>query len=260
MTPVLRVLKDPEELARAAAGEFTRLAVEAARARGRFVVALSGGGTPRGAYTLLAATAGPGAVFRARVPWDRVHVFWGDERHLPAGHPDRNETMARATLLSRVPIPEAQVHPVPPAPLEAAAAAEAYDRALREFFALKEGHWPRFDLMLLGLGADGHVASLFPGSPALSETSRLAAAVSAPAAGDPASRAASAPRVALTPPVFSHAAAVLLLVGGAVKAEALRAALSDEGPMEAFPARMVRPRRGALTVLADREAVRLVEL
>jgi 6-phosphogluconolactonase len=250
MRPVVRVLRDPEELARAAAGEFTRLAIEAARLRGRFVVALSGGTTPAAAYSLLTAVAGPGAVFRARVPWDRVHVLWGDERHLPGGDPDRNETMARRELLARVPIPESQVHPVPPPPLPAAAAAEAYEAALRGVFPLPPGGWPRFDLVLLGLGADGHVASLFPGDPALRETTRLAAAVRAPAA--------PAERITLTPPVFRHAGAILLLVSGAAKAEALRAALSDEGPPDAAPARLVRPLKGVLTVLADREAARLL--
>src|SRR3989441_9704185 len=154
-TPDLRIVRDLEELERAAAGEFARLARQAGPKR-PFAVALSGGSTPKGMYARLAQDP-----YRNLVPWQALHLFWGDERHVPPDHSDSNFRMAREALLSKTAVPAANVHRIPAENPDAAAAASDYEATLRSFFRLKEGQTPRFDLVLLGLGADGHVASLF---------------------------------------------------------------------------------------------------
>ncbi|HKB08730.1 MAG TPA: 6-phosphogluconolactonase [Candidatus Polarisedimenticolia bacterium] len=232
--PELRVVSDLEELGRAGAGEVARLARKAAPKR-PFSVALAGGTTPRGAYRLL--TEDP---YRRLVPWESLHVFWGDERHVPPDHADSNFRMARETLLSKAPLPAGNVHRIPAENPDAASAAHDYEVLLKTFFRLREGQVPRFDLVLLGLGADGHVASLFPGSEALRETRRLVVA--------------SAQRITLTPPVIQAAANVLVLVSGGEKAKALGRALANEGSVDECPARLLRESQGSLVFIADRAA------
>jgi 6-phosphogluconolactonase len=169
MSPEVRIYPDPAGLTRAAAAEFLRLAVEAIQAGGRFTVALAGGSTPRDAYALLAEDPS----LRSQVPWDRTHCFWGDERPVPPDHADSNFRMAGEAMLSKVPIPPENVHRIRGECPDAALAAEEYERTLREFCRLAKGAFPRFDLVFLGLGRDGHTASLFPGAPALRERRRL---------------------------------------------------------------------------------------
>lgn len=239
----VRVLADADQVARAAAAEFARLAREAAGARQRFAVALAGGSTPRAMYALL---ADPRQEWRSRIPWEAVHFFWGDERHVPPDHPDSNYRMARETLLERVPIPPRNVHRIAAEDPDAEAAAGRYERELREFFALALGAPPSFDLVLLGLGADGHTASLFPGSEALSEERRL---VVAPWIGSLGAR-----RITLTPRALGGAAAVVFLVCGASKAAALRDALEGELRPGLLPAQRIRPRTGEPLWLVDAEA------
>src|SRR6202000_598977 len=147
---------DSVALHRAAAQEFKRLSETAIAERGRFSVALSGGSTPRAVYSLLADNY-------KELPWDRIHIFFGDERHVPPTDADSNFRMANESLLSKVPIPESNVHRIR-AELEPSAAAEDYETQLQAYFRLASGDWPRFDLVFLGLGEDGHTASLFPGS------------------------------------------------------------------------------------------------
>lgn len=159
----VKIVPDNAALAHTAAQEFHRLAEAAVRARGRFSVALSGGNTPRAVYSLLAGE-------HRQLPWDGIHIFFGDERHVPPDDPDSNFRMASESLLSKVPIPQKNVHRIR-AELDAEAAAKEYEQELREFFQLMDHGWPRFDLVLLGLGDDGHTASLFPGSKALTEAS-----------------------------------------------------------------------------------------
>jgi 6-phosphogluconolactonase len=237
-----RVLPDRDALFRAAAQAFADAAQEAAGARGVFRVALSGGQTPRGAYALLAGDRELGAA----VPWDRTHVFWGDERHVPPDHPDSNYRMAYETLLSRVPVPTANVHRIRAETPEAKDAAEDYEQTLRKQFRLYEAELPRFDLVLLGLGSDGHTASLFPDTSALLETKRLAVANWV--------EKLQADRITLTPPVFNNAACVTFLVSGEDKAPALQAVL--EGPREPqrLPAQLIRPASGRLVFLVDTAA------
>ncbi len=227
MIDTLRVFEDPAEMIRQAAAEVARLASRTAARRGRFSVALAGGNTPRPLYEALARD------HLDAIPWDLVHVFWGDERFVPHDDPRSNYRMAREALLSRVPIPSDQIHPMPTEGVTPEEAARAYEATLRRHF---EESWPRFDLALLGLGADGHTASLFPGSPALRERRRLVAVALAP--DEPRQR------LTLTFPVFNHAGHVHFIAGGAGKAEALRCALDPEAKPERCPAAGIRPTSG----------------
>jgi 6-phosphogluconolactonase len=235
-----------EELAREAAAEFVRQATEAAQSKGRFTVALSGGSTPRSLYSLLATDA----TWRAQVPWDRVHLFWGDERHVPPEHADSNYRMTHEALLSKISIPPANVHRIKSEHPEASRAANEYEQTLREFFQLKGGEFPRFDLALLGLGPDGHTASLFPGTEALREQQRLVVANWV--------EKLNTYRITLTPPVLNRAASVIFLVSGEEKAETLRAVLEDEAQPERLPAQLIRPVNGRLLWIVDRAAARLL--
>jgi 6-phosphogluconolactonase len=243
-----RVYPDADSLARAAAEHFTNLATEAMAARGRFVVALSGGSTPRTTYALLASDE-----FAGRVDWPRVHVFWGDERCVPPDHSDSNYRMARETLLDHVPLPTRNVHRLPDE-MEPEQAAGEYERTLRSFFAqqprgkeTRDGKpIPRFDLVLLGMGEDGHTASLFPGTAALHEQTRWVVAHYVDKL--------SAWRVTLTPVAINAAAHVTFLVSGAGKAERLREVLDGQHQPDVLPAQIVRPTDGRLLWLADAAA------
>ena len=236
----LKVFDDLDELARAAAEEITRSAEEAIAERGWFTIALSGGNTPKPVYRLLAK--------EPRIDWDRVHVFWGDDRHVPPNHPESNFGMAMDTLLSKVSIPLDNVHRMRTEKEDAERAAEEYAWTLRSAFGLEEGEWPRFDLVLMGIGEDGHTASLFPGSEAVRERSRLVVAPWVSSLGTF--------RITLTAPVFNHAALALFLVSGEEKAEALRAVLEGDFQPDRFPAQIVRPEEGKLLWLVDRAAAR----
>jgi len=217
-----------------------RAANEAVAQRGRFTIALSGGSTPKNLHTLLATNA------RNSLPWDRTFFFWGDERHVPPTDPDSNYRMAEETLLSKIPVAAANVFRIPAENPDAAAAAEAYEQTLRKFFALQPGQFPRFDLILLGMGPDGHTASLFPGSAALQEKSRLVVANWV--------EKFKTNRITLTLPVLNAAYCVAFLVSGTEKAAALRAVLEGDAPGEQYPSKLVRPTDGKLIWLVDRAA------
>jgi 6-phosphogluconolactonase len=234
------------ELARAAAEEVVRLAGEAVAARGRFTFVLSGGSTPRSLFTLL---ADPHESFRDRITWNAVHVFWGDERCVPPDHPDSNYRMAREALLDHVPIPAANVHRIAAENPDAAAAAALYDAELGTFFSLADGEnrgLPRFDLILLGLGPDGHTASLFPGNAAVHETERRVIA--------PFVEKLNTHRITLTAPVLNHAAVVIFLVSGAEKVAALAAVIEGARQVDLYPAQIIQPDDGALMWLVDNAA------
>lgn len=244
MSAVVEVVADGTELARAAAREFVARCRGAVADRGSFSVALSGGSTPAAVYALL---ADPSREFSGQVPWDRVHVFWGDERHVPPDHLDSNYRAAREALLSRVPIPRRQIHPIHSELPDARDAAEDYSRELRTFFRFAAGQAPRFDLIFLGLGADGHTASLFPGGSAVRERRRLVVAEK-PLNKD-------GWRITLTLPVINAAARVVFLVSGQNKAEALRKVLTGTLRPDILPAQGVRPEsEDALRWLVDQEA------
>jgi 6-phosphogluconolactonase len=240
----LKILPDAAALAREAAEEFSRCAKDAIAAYGRFAVALSGGNTPKSVYSYLAEKC------KDAVAWDKVFVFFGDERHVPPNDPESNFRMANESLLSRVPLRQENVFRIR-AELPAKEAAQQYEDLLRDFFSRKPGDWPSFDLILLGLGEDGHTASLFPGSAALEEKTRLVAANRV--------ETLNTSRITLTLPVLNHAAEALFLVSGGSKAKILSDILRPaEQPM--YPAQMVRPENGRLLWMADQDAASLCSL
>ena len=225
---------DPAAVAFEAAERWSRLARQAAESRGRFSIALSGGSTPAGLYRLLATEP-----FRGQMPWDAHHLFWGDERCVPPDDAGSNYRLAHDTLISQVPIPPHQVHRVQ-GELEPEAAARAYERTLLEYFC---GPHTRFDLVLLGLGSDGHTASLFPGSSVLEDGERLALAVEATYEDRPAHR------VTLGLGAINAAREVIFLVTDREKAGIVQAVL--EGPEGVLPAQRVRPQAGRIAWLLD---------
>lgn len=238
------VSDDPPALAEAAARDIVDVALDAVAARGRFTIALAGGSTPRATYERLAQPP-----LRDRMPWDRTWVFFGDERGVGPEHADSNYRMANQALLSKVPVPPAQITRIHGEAADPEAAASEYARRIGEVFACKRGELPRFDLVLLGMGVDGHIGSLFPGSPVLKEVFRPVAAVHAAAASIP-------QRFTFTFPVINAAAHVMFLVAGAEKAKVLKAVLGE--PNSSLPAAMVRPTNGRLVWLIDRPAAALL--
>jgi 6-phosphogluconolactonase len=237
---VMNVYADIEEISRAAAGLFASLSERAIAEHGRFDVALSGGGTPRRTYELLAEPS-----YRDAVDWGFVHVFWGDERCVPADDELSNARAAYEALIERVPLPRANIHPIPCSDGEhAPEAARSYERILRDHFGGQDP--PPWDLVFLGLGADGHTASLLPGSPQLVEPERWVTDSEPPEEGPR--------RVTLTPLAIRSAETVVFLVSGAEKAGALRNARTAPFDPTRWPAHAVRPRSGDLIWLVDAAA------
>lgn len=234
----VRVLDTAEEVAHAAALQFVELANNAAAEFGRFTVALAGGNTPRRMYELLA-----GDQFRNRVDWSGVHFFFGDERCVPRDHPESNYRMAHEALISRLDIPTSNVHPIN-GEGEPATNARLYETELREFF--HDDAKPAFDLVLLGLGDDGHTASLFPQTEALAETDKWIVA-------NWVEKLASY-RITLTPAAINGAGKVTFLVAGANKAAAVKAVLDGALQPENLPAQLIKPEAGNLTWLLDSQA------
>jgi len=237
LTPEIRILNTPAELLQAAATEFVTLASQAVRSSGRFSVALSGGSTPKSLYALLASGSIP------NITWEKIFFFFGDERFVPPDHPDSNYRMARETgLFARV--PDDHVFRVRTEEKDADAAARAYEQTLQKFFGSRPGEFPRFDLVLLGLGPDGHTASLFPGTAALNEQSRLVVANWV--------EKFQTYRITLTLPVLNRAACLMFLVSGSDKADIVREVLKNESAN--LPSQKVRPADGKLLWLLDRGA------
>ena len=238
---------DRAELARSAAEHVARSAARAVALRGKFSLALAGGSTPRDLYRLLAAEP-----LRGEIPWGGVHLFWGDERPVPPDHAESNYRMVREALLDGeggAPIPAGNVHRIAGERTDPADAAALYEAELREFFALRAGEMPRFDLVLLGLGADGHTASLFPGTGAVEISDRLCFSLWV--------ERLATHRITLSLPIFLAARSVAFLVAGADKAEKVAAILGEDAPPQAadeLPAGAVRPSKGELSWWLDREA------
>ena len=239
-TPDITVAGDPDAVYRAAAGVFARASADALAARDVFRVALSGGSTPKGFYSLLASDE----TFRSAIAWDRGEFFWSDERHVPPDHPESNYRMAQDSLLAEVPVKANRIHRVRAELPDASVAAIAYEVDIRRTFDAY-GSIPRFDLILLGLGADGHTASLFPGTPALAERSRLVTANQVPALGE---------RITMTYPLLNAARLVMFVVTGAGKAAAVRAVLQPDPNAPDLPARLIKPEDGEVVWVLDREA------
>jgi len=241
MKPDVRVFADVDELSLRAAEAEVRTIDESVQSNGSFSLALAGGNTPRTLYRLLSSQ------FRDRIPWTKVQVFWGDERYVPLDDPRSNYRMARESLLDAVPCPAENVHPMPTELRDPDVAARDYEKTLRGYFSKD---WPRFDLVLLGIGEEGHTASLFPGSPALEETRRWVVAVKAPV--EPPQR------LTLTLPALTHAANVYFLVSGSNKAQALHHILTGSPDPKKYPASGIHQVQGTVIWWVDREAAALV--
>ena len=237
----VEIFSDRDALIRAEAERIVTLAGHATRSEGRCLVALSGGSTPRPLYELLAT-----APYATRIDWSRMHLFWGDERCVPPDHPDSNYRMTRESLIDHVPLAPRNVHRIrgEDPPEEAAA---GYERLLREFFGPGEAPARTFDLVLLGMGRDGHTASIFPGTAATTEAHRWVMPVHVQATRD-------TWRVTLTTVVLNAAADVTFLVAGADKAPRLREVLEAGTRRPVVPAQLVRPIGGALHWMVDAAA------
>lgn len=238
----IRILPDAAAVARRAAQEFVQVAVATVRAKGSFAVALSGGSTPKALYSLMVNDQ----TLRSQVPWDKMHLFFGDERHVPPDHADSNFRMAMEAMISKAPLKPEQVTRIKGEHPDTEQAALEYEKALREYFKLKDGEYPRFDLLLAGMGNEGHTLSLFPGTKALHTDKRL---VARNWIGK-----LYTDRITLTAPTASNSAEIMFMVTGADKAPALKAVLEGPFEPEQLPAQLLQPKNGKLLWLVDAAA------
>jgi 6-phosphogluconolactonase len=240
MKPEIRIFKDLEELSRAAADLFVEHSAESIAKRDRFLVALNGGNTPTRLFQYLATED------REQVDWSTVHVFWGDERAVPVDDPGSSYGQARDILLSQVPIPDSNIHRIK-GELGPVEASKDYSLTLKRF-ASPPLDWPRFDLVYLGMGEDGHTASLFPGSPV--DESEPAVPVIAHYQDRPANR------VTLTPVVFNNSRTIAFMINGEKKADTLAEVISGGYNPAQYPAQRIKPENGKLIWLVDKAAAR----
>jgi len=201
-------------------------------AHGQFTIAVAGGGTPRPLYEALAEQS---------LDWSKVHVFWGDERYVPSTDPQSNEGMVRKAWLDRVSIPSENIHPMPTNYPDPATAAQSYEAELQSFFGKEQGEFPSLDLILLGIGDDGHTASLFPGTDALKVFDRLITV----------GKKDDRPRITFTAPLINQAKEIMFLVEGSAKTKALQAILAESGDSNIYPSRLIQ---GNVTWLIERSA------
>jgi 6-phosphogluconolactonase len=237
---------DAAALARRTAQYFLEMAREAVDARGLARIAISGGSTPKTAFELL---ADPHQKWRGAMPWERLNLYWVDERTVPPDHPDSNYRMAREALLSHVPVPPDQVHRME-GELDPETAASRYESELRNSFRLEGAESPRFDLVQLGMGPDGHTASLFPHTAAIHEMSRLVTANQVPQL--------KTWRITLSWPVINHASSVFFLIAGADKAERVHEVFLGTRDPERLPSQLIWPSSGILTLFLDKAAAALL--
>jgi len=238
----VRILPDGAAIARRVAQKFVEAAAAAVNEKSSFSVAVAGGSTPKELYALLASDPS----LRAQVPWDKMQVFFGDERHVGPDHPDSNFRMATETMISKSPLKPGQVTRIKGEYPDANQAAREYEQAIRSSFKLADGKFPRFDLVLLGMGSEGHTASLFPGTKALHEKERIAISNWV---GKLLSN-----RITLTAPAINNAAHVIFMVTGADKAPALTAVLERVYEPDQLPAQLIQPENGTLLWLVDTAA------
>ena len=243
----IRALDDLQGIARAAADEFAAVCQQSIKDHGRFTVALSGGSTPKALHAVLVERSAKNPKL---IEWSRVQVFFGDERHVPPDHPDSNFRMANETLLSKVPIPKENIYRIHSENPDAAKAAAEYDAALAQAFRLEESEFPRFDLILLGMGPDGHTASLFPKTAALNELSKRVVPNWV--------EKFNTWRVTFTRPTINNATCVMLMVAGEDKAAVL-AEVMNSGSPEMYPVKYVKPASGKLIWIIDRAAAKLLK-
>ncbi|MGD2099091.1 MAG: 6-phosphogluconolactonase [Desulfobacterales bacterium] len=238
----IQIVADAESMCRAAAETLVKHIYRILQTNDVYSIALSGGSTPRRLYALLADDP----ELDRRIPWERIHFFWGDERHVPPEHPDSNYRMAFEAMLSHAPIPPANIHRIRAENPDAGEAAEDYVRDIRQFFGITNGKMPRFNSVLLGMGSDGHTASLFPDSPALREQKCMVVANWV--------EKFNSYRITLTVPVLNNADLILFLVSGDEKAEALKTVLEGAAAPDRYPAQLIQPSRGQLMWFLDRPA------
>ncbi|HEY6489336.1 MAG: 6-phosphogluconolactonase [Terracidiphilus sp.] len=240
------VVPDSKALAARAAEQFTQAAEKAAAERGWARIAISGGSTPKAAFALL---ADPGQPWRDRMPWNKLELFWVDERCVAPGDAESNYRMTREAMLDKVPLKAEQVHRIE-GELDPQAAASRYESLLRNRFRLEGAETPRFDLVQLGMGPDGHTASLFPHTEAIHEMSRLVTANHVPQK--------DTWRITLTWPVINNAGSVFFLIGGADKAQVLNEVMTGPQDPERLPSQLIRPSSGILTLILDQAAAALL--
>jgi 6-phosphogluconolactonase len=233
------IYSDVEQLSRAAANYIVRVAKESVAAHGRFTLALSGGSTPKKLYGLLASEP-----YRDQIDWALVEIFWSDERCVPPDNAESNYHMAQEVMLSKLPIAASQIHRVPADEADRDAASQAYTQEIQRI--ISSAGVPSFDLIQLGMGPEGHTASLFPHQASLHEQQRLVIPVTVPKPPPP--------RLTFTPPLLNAAIHVLFLVTGAEKDEAVQAVLEGLYQPEEYPAQIVRPTQGEVTWMLDTAA------
>lgn len=237
---------DSAALARRTAQHFVEVAEQAATTRGRARIAISGGSTPKAAFQLL---ADPGQPWLKRMPWDKLELFWVDERTVPPDHPDSNYRMTREAMLDHVPLRPEQVHRME-GELEPEVAAARYESLLRNTFKLEGAETPRFDLISLGMGDDGHTASIFPHTDAIHTLGRLVTANQVPQK--------DTWRITLTWPVINQGGSVFFLIGGKNKAELVKEVFTGPRDPERLPSQLIWPASGILTLILDRDAAALL--
>jgi 6-phosphogluconolactonase len=242
----VRILADGAAIAKRAAQEFVQAATTAVKAKGSFTVALAGGSTPKALYGLLVNDP----ALRAQVPWDKMHLFFGDERNVGPDHPDSNFRMATEAMISKAPLKPEQVSRIQGECQDTEKAAREYEQTLRAYFRLADGQVPRLDLVLLGMGNEGHTLSLFPGTKALHDNGRL---VVRNWVGK-----LYTERVTMTAPVASNAELVIFMVTGADKAPALKAVLEGPYEPEQLPSQLIQPEDGKLLWLVDTAAASML--
>jgi 6-phosphogluconolactonase len=238
----IRILPDGAAIAKRAAQEFAQAAAAAVRAKGSFNVSLAGGSTPKALYGLLVNDP----ALRSQLAWDKIHLFFGDERHVSPDHPDSNFRMATEAMISKSPLKPEQVARIKAEYPDAEKAALEYEKALREYFKLKDGDYPRFDLLLAGMGNEGHTLSLFPGTKALHPDGRI---VVSNWIGK-----LYTERITLTAAAANNAAEIIFMVTGADKALALKGVLEGPYEPEQLPAQLLQPQNGKLLWLVDTAA------
>lgn len=239
--PNIEITTDAEELASRTVSLFVSAAHEALESKGTFYVALSGGQTPKRAFEKLAASGAAQALL-----WQHIHVFWADERYVPADSPHSNYRLAADAFLKKVPIPPDNIHRIPTEQEDICSAARAYETILRNAFALDKSHIPQFDLIVLGMGADGHTASLLPNSFAPFDTEDLACVVYV--------MDDRFNRITLTHPVLHAARRLVVLVSGAEKADTLKAVLAGEPDEVRYPIHVLWPVLDKVVWYVDRDA------
>jgi 6-phosphogluconolactonase len=237
---------DGAALARRAAEQFVDVAEQAVMERGRARIAISGGSTPKAAFQLLADPAEP---FQERMPWDKLELYWVDERTVPPDDPDSNYRMTREAMLDHIPLRTEQVHRME-GELEPEVAAARYESVLRNTFRLEGAETPRFDLIALGMGDDGHTASLFPHTEAIHEMGRMVTANQVPQKGTW--------RITLTWPVINQGGSVFFLIGGKSKAELVKEVFMGPRDPERLPSQLIWPASGILTLILDKDAAALL--